>query len=122
MAKIQFFHVGFGQKDGLGLVHIDGNRAFYRAYSRGVKGAPIGKICVLLMGALSFKSTFRLIFPSKGKNGVKIISNVRLCVWFQKDADVFNAGRVGSPPSLDSVFVALVGGNHDDSGAVLNPY
>ena len=74
------------------------------------------------MGALSFKSTFRLIFPSKGKNGVKIISNVRLCVWFQKDADVFNAGRVGSPPSLDSVFVALVGGNHDDSGAVLNPY
>ena len=35
---IQLFYVGFGQKDGLGLVHIDGNRAFYRAYSRGVKG------------------------------------------------------------------------------------
>ena len=52
MAKIQFFHVGFGQTHGLGLVHIDGNRAFYRAYSRGVKGAPIGIICVLLMGHL----------------------------------------------------------------------
>ena len=74
------------------------------------------------MGALSFKSTFRLIFPSKGKNGVKIISNVRLRAWFQKDSDVFNADRVSSLPSFDSVFVALAGGNHDDSGAVLNPY
>ena len=38
MAKVRLCHVGFSQKDGVGIVHIDGKRAFYRAYSRGVKG------------------------------------------------------------------------------------
>ena len=71
---------------------------------------------------LGFEDLFGLVFLPEGKNGVKIISNVRLRAWFQKDSDVFNAGRVGSLPSFDSVFVALAGGNHDDSGTVLDPY
>jgi len=37
MAKIQLFHVGFDQKDGSRIVHIDGKCPFYHAYSRGVK-------------------------------------------------------------------------------------
>ena len=37
MAKIQLFHVGFSQKDGVGIVHIDGQRVFYHAHPGGVK-------------------------------------------------------------------------------------
>ena len=36
MAKIQLFYVRFGQKNGAGVVHIDGKCPFYHAYSRGV--------------------------------------------------------------------------------------
>ena len=37
MAKIQLFYVGFSQKDGAGIVHIDGKYPFYHAHPRGVK-------------------------------------------------------------------------------------
>ena len=37
MADFQLRYVGFSQTDGLGLVHSDEKRAFYRAHPRGVK-------------------------------------------------------------------------------------
>ncbi|MCR4723618.1 MAG: hypothetical protein K5629_07605 [Eubacteriales bacterium] len=37
MAEIRVCYVGFGQKDGMGLVHNDGKRPFYHAYPRGIK-------------------------------------------------------------------------------------
>ena len=37
LAKIQLFYVGFSQKNGTGVVHIDGKRSFYHAHPRGVK-------------------------------------------------------------------------------------
>ena len=32
LAKIQLFYVGFSQKNGTGVVHIDGKRSFYHAH------------------------------------------------------------------------------------------
>ena len=37
VADFQLFYVGFRQTDGVGVVHIDGIRRFYREYLRGVK-------------------------------------------------------------------------------------
>ena len=41
LAKIRLFHVGFGQKNGVGVVHIDEKPVFYRAHPQGVKTAPM---------------------------------------------------------------------------------
>ena len=37
LANIQLFYVGFSQKNGAGVVHIDGKRLIYHAHPRGVK-------------------------------------------------------------------------------------
>ena len=36
LAKILLRYVGFSQKDGLGLVHIDGEKLIHRVYPQGV--------------------------------------------------------------------------------------
>ena len=43
MAKIQLFYVRFGQKNGAGVVHIDGKYPFYHAHPQRVIGPLVRK-------------------------------------------------------------------------------
>ena len=71
LAKIQLFYVGFSQKDGAGVVHIDGKRRFYHAHPQRVKGPLVRKKVwffwrTAIQSLLSYAGAMRIIVIFQG--------------------------------------------------------
>ena len=71
LAKIQLFYVRFGQKDGAGIVHIDGKWSIYHAHPRGVKRPLVRKKVwffwrTAIQSLLSYAGAMRIIVIFQG--------------------------------------------------------